>query len=484
MAGRVVVVGLGPAGPDLVTPETLAAVERVAVRFVRTTRHPSASVMPAGTRSFDDLYEGADAFADVYRGIADELADAAARYGEVLYAVPGSPRVLERSVELLLGDDRVEVDVLPAVSFLDLVWARLGVDPFEDGVRLVDAHRFAERAAGERGPLLVAHCHANWVLSDVKLAFERETPERAVVLQRLGLPDERVVEVAWDELDRGVEADHLTTVWVPTAAAPVGAELVRFAEVVRRLREECPWDRQQTHQSLARYAIEETYEVVEAIAQVDEDPGAASYSALEEELGDLLLQVFLHAAVAAQAGEFTIADVANAITEKMIRRHPHVFGDVAVDDAAHVARNWDEIKAAEKGRDGGGDARKGALDGVPGALPALTYAAELGRKAAKVGFDWTDPDGVWAKVAEELDELRAEPGSAAELGDVLFAVTNLARHLGHDPEAALRGAAAKFRHRFEVVERLAGERGIELAGAGLAALDELWDEAKSLRSGA
>ena len=474
MAGRVVVVGLGPGPLDLVTPETRDLIASIDRRFVRTRIHPSAGVVPEDAVSFDDLYETADTFDEVYGRIVSSLVDAATSSGgDVLYAVPGSPRVLERTVDLLLQQSDVAVDVRPAVSFLDVVWARLQVDPFAEGVRLVDGHVFAERAAGERGPLLVAHCHANWVLSDIKLAFERETPERAVLLHHLGLDDELIVEVPWERVDQTIEADHLTSLWIPSAAAPVGAELVRFAEVVRRLREECPWDRQQTHESLVRYVIEETYEVVEAIHSGDP-------ALLEEELGDLLLQVFLHSAIAAQAGDFTIADVAHEITEKMIRRHPHVFGDVVVDGAEHVARNWEQIKAAEKGAAGDGDsvATSSVLDGVPGSLPALTYASELSRKAAKVGFDWDEVTEIWDKLAEEIGELRAEPDSADELGDVLFVVVNLARHLGHDPEGAMRAASAKFRARFEVVERLARERGIDMKSAGIAVLDPLWDEAK------
>jgi tetrapyrrole methylase family protein/MazG family protein len=472
---KVVVVGLGPAGPELATAAAIEAIDRVppARRFVRTTRHPSASLMD-GAVSFDAVYESASTMDEVYATIVERLVAAVGDGGgDVVYAVPGSPAVAERTVELLVARGDVDVSVLPALSFLDLAWVRLGVDPVAAGVRVVDGHRFAVEAAGERGPLLVAQCDSVGVLSEVKLAFEREQPDGAVVLQRLGLADERVVEVAWADLDRAVEADHLTSVWIPSAAAPVAAELARFHDVVRRLREECPWDRVQTHATLVRYAIEETYEVVEAIASGDP-------AQLEEELGDLLLQVFLHAAIAAQAGEFTMADVANAVTEKMVRRHPHVFGSVSVDDAAHVARNWEAIKAAEKGGDSGGDgAAASAIDGVPGALPALAYATELGRKAAKVGFDWPDIDGVWAKVGEELAELRDDPTSAEELGDVLFAVTQLARHLGLDAEGALRAAGAKFRRRFHAVERLAAERGVDLSAGDLATLDALWDEVKA-----
>ncbi len=461
--GRVVIVGLGPAGADLVTSGALRAIERMAVRFLRTERHPSAGLVGAAV-AFDDLYDSASDLEHVYAGIVEHLV-AAAEGGEALYAVPGSPVVAERTVELLLGDPRVEVEIVPALSFLDLAWARLGVDPVARGVRVVDGHRFAVEAAGERGPLLVAQCDSTWVLSEVKLAVEDGDPPPVTVLQRLGLPDERVVTVDWNDLDREIVPDHLTSLWIPELAAPVASELANFGDVVRTLRERCPWDREQTHATLTRYVLEEAYEVVEAVHAGD--PGL-----LAEELGDLLLQVFLHSAIATQAGEFTVADVARGISEKMVRRHPHVFGDVLVDTADDVRQNWERIKREEKGPVAGG-----ALAGVDGSLPALLYAAKLGKRAGAVGFDWQSIEPVFAAVEEELAELRAL-ASAEELGDVLFAVVNLARHLGHDPEAALRAAAAKFRRRFEVVERLAAERGVDLAGAGEALLDELWDEAK------
>lgn len=470
-APRVVVVGLGPAGPDLVTPAALAAIRRVPHRYVRTTRHPAASVVLPAV-SFDPLYEAARTLEEVYAGIADALVEAASEHGEALYAVPGSPAVAERSVALLRADDRVSVELVAGLSFLDLVWGRLGVDPVAAGVRVVDGRRFAVEAAGSAGPLLVAQCDAPHVLSEVKLAVEGETPARVVVLQRLGLPDERVVEVAWDDLDRGVEPDHLTSLYIPELPSPVGAELVRFAGLVRVLRERCPWDREQTHQTLTRHLLEETYEVLEAIeglARRGGDP--ASYEHLEEELGDLLFQVYFHATMAAEAGAFTLADVARGIHDKLVRRHPHVFAGVQATTAGDVMRNWEHIKRAEKGR-------TSALDGIPAALPSLLYALKVQRKAASVGFDWPEVEGVYAKVAEELAEVRDHP-SAEEMGDLLFTVVNLARHLGVDPEAALRGATAKFRDRFVAIERRAVAEGLDLAALDLAALDALWDAAKA-----
>jgi tetrapyrrole methylase family protein / MazG family protein len=475
---RVTVIGLGPAGPELVTAATLEAIQRIPRRFLRTSRHPS-SVVVANAATFDHVYEAADRLAGVYTAIADELVAAAEVEGEVLYAVPGSPWVLERSVRNLLADQRVHVEVIPALSFLDLAYARLGIDPIEAGVRMVDGHEFATAAAGERGPLLVAHAHARWVLSDIKLSVHDAVDDRdeVVFLQRLGLPDEAVTVVPWADLDRSVEPDHLTCIYIPRLAAPVGRELVRFHEIVRRLREECPWDRQQTHQSLTRYAIEEVYELVEAIGQLD-GAGADHDAALEEELGDVLLQVFLHAAIAEQHGRFTVADVAARISEKMIRRHPHVFGQVSVNGPEQVIANWETIKAHEKGA-----TEASAVDGVPGDLPALAYARELTAKASKVGFDWDDAAGTLEKVSEELDEVRAafdDPSRLpGEVGDLLFATVNVARHRGIDPEAALRVAAAKFRRRFQACEGLAAERGIDTRTAGLEVLDALWGEVKA-----
>ena len=474
---RIVVVGLGPAGPEYVTEHTRAEIARVAHRYLRTDRHPSASLVPDAD-TFDDVYEAADTFADVYAEIADRLAAAAQLHGEVLYAVPGSPLILERTVRALRTDQRIECTIHPAMSFLDIAYARLGIDPVEANVTLVDGHEFAIAAAGMAGPLLVAHTHANWVLSDIKLAVENATgDEPVVILQRLGSPDERITHTTWAELDRTVEADHLTSIYIPHLAAPVGSELVRFHQLARTLREQCPWDQEQTHQSLVRYLLEETYEVVDALHALDpEDP--TTDDALIEELGDLLYQIEFHATIAEQEGRFTMADVAQGVHDKLVRRHPHVFGDVVADDTHTVLANWDLIKQQEKGR-------TSVFEGVPHSLPSLSYADAVQRKAAKVGFDWPDVDGAWPKIEEEAAEVRAAVHAADtaavrdELGDLLFAVVNVARHLGVEPEAALRAATLKFRRRFEQVEVLARERGLVLQTAGLEVLDTLWAEVKT-----
>ena len=460
MTPLVIVGGLGPAGPDMVTKAVLDAYDKAppGTVFLRT----ASSGVPLEGTTFDHLYEAASSMDDVYAGIVDALVDAASVHGQVLYLVPGSPLVAERSVALLRDDGRVDVRLLPAMSFLDLAWERLGIDPLDAGVRLVDGHRFAVEAAGERGPLLIVQCDTRLVLSEIKLSCEAES---AVLLHRLGLPDEAVVTVEWAELDRTLEPDHLTSVFVPSLAAPVASEVMRFYELVRTLRERCPWDREQTHRTLVRHLVEETYETVEAIESGDPEH-------LEEELGDLLFQVFFHSVLGAEEGDYTLADVARGIHDKLVVRHPHVFGGSRTADTAdQVVRNWEQIKKEEKGR-------SSLMEGIPSALPSLLYAHKVQRKAASVGFDWPSVEDVYPKVVEELDELRAEPTSEEELGDLLFAVVNVARHLGFDAESALRGATAKFRDRFMGVERLAAERGLDLAAMGLEGLDALWDEVK------
>ena len=477
MTGHITIVGLGPGGREYVTQQTLDAIDATRHRFVRTTKHPSAALVPDAT-SFDDVYEAADTFADVYAEITRRLVDAAGEHGHILYAVPGSPLVLERSVAHLRADSRVECTVLPALSFLDLAYAALGIDPVECAVTLVDGHEFATAAAGRNGPMLVAHTHANWVLSDIKLAVDgADGDEPVVILQRLGTPEQHIVHTTWAELDRAVEADHLTCVYIPHLGSPIGHSLVRFHELARTLREQCPWDKEQTHQSLIKYLLEETYEVVDALQDLDpEEP--LTDSALIEELGDLLYQIEFHATIAEQEGRFTMTDVVDGVHDKLVRRHPHVFGEVVADDAGTVVANWDAIKHAEKGR-------TSVFDGVATSQPSLSYAYHVQRKAAKVGFDWPDVDGALPKIAEEAAELSdaiADGDQARlddELGDLLFAVVNVARHLDVEPEAALRAAAHKFRRRFEHVEQLAVQRGIVLGSADLETLDALWDEVKS-----
>lgn len=443
MPPTITVCGLGPGAVDLVTAQTRQAIAEAepAASFLRTRRHPSASLLDHA-RSFDDVYEAGDDLDSVYRQISDDVAAAAAQHGGALYAVPGSPLVLERAVRYLRERGDVEVELLPAVSFLDASWAALGVDPVEAGVRLIDGHTFATAAAGQTGPLLVAHAHARWVLSDIKLAIDAGAEQQVVVLQRLGTPDAAVFELAWPELDRSFEPDHLTSLYLPELAAPAAAALHRSVELMHRLRQDCPWDAEQTHASLRKYLIEEAYEVLDAIDEVERGvPGA--YEHLEEELGDVWFQILFHSELAAEAGEFTVADVATTAHDKLVGRHPHVFGDVEASDADAVARNWEDIKKVEKGR-------ASVMEGIPTALPALAYAEKVVKKAAKAGASLPS-DGA----------LFDDQTAAAE--ELLRIVAAGHRH-GFDLEDALRRATDAARGRFEALERQAEGDVAGLAG--------------------
>ena len=426
---RIEIVGLGPSADEYITDHTRQRIAAHQHRFLRTAQHPSAHLV-VDAITFDERYETSGTFDDVYIGIAEDLIAAAIQHGEILYAVPGSPLILERTVRLLMSDDRIECIVNPAMGFLEIAWARLGIDPIEHSVRLIDGHQFATAAAGLTGPLLIAHCHANWVLSDIKLAAEdadnvSNDDMPVVILHHLGLSDEVVMTVPWSELDHSIEADHLTSIYIPELRAPVGKDLIAFHELARTLRRECPWDREQTHQTLTTYLLEETYEVVDAIAALDIDD-AHTDEHLIEELGDLLYQIEFHAAIAEQEGRFTMGDVARGIHEKLVRRHPHVFAPNENSEVGSDAlvKSWDDIKKAEKAAKG---IVAGPFDGIPQATGSLAYASAILKRANKAGV----PIELPSPGAQEL-------GDIADLGMHLLEVVAECRRRGVDPEVALR----------------------------------------------
>lgn len=243
-----------------------------------------------------------------------------------------------------------------------------------------------------------------------------------------------------------------------------------LVEIMARLRAPlgCPWDREQTHDSIKGHLVEEAFEVIDALDNKD-------FVELKEELGDLLLQVVFHSQIASEAGRFTIEDVVNDIVAKLERRHPHVFGDAQAETSADVMVHWDRVKSVEKDR-------RSYLAGVPHALPALALAQKLQDKAARVGFDWPETEGVLAKLVEEIDEFVAADKqtreSEDEFGDILFTLVNMARHLGIDAELALRRVDKKFCERFETMERMSREKGIDFAEIGLVDKEKLWKSAK------
>lgn len=483
--GEIIAAGLGPGDIGLLTLETWEILTGADKLLLRTAKHPTADALRArgvAFESYDAVYETEPTFEAVYERIAEDVLRRAERGARVVYAVPGSPMVAERTVSLLRARARergVKCTVLAGMSFVELLCARLGVDPI-DGLTIVDGADAAALPPDLPTGLVVTQVYNRQVASEIKLRLMELCGDEAEValLQNLGLPDERIRRMKLYELDRQDGIDHLTSVYVPPRPQPQRFELQPLTDVMARLRSPggCVWDIEQTHHSLRRNLIEEVYEVVEAI---DLENGAL----LCEELGDLLLQIVFHARMAEESGAFSMQDVVDGITQKLIRRHPHVFGDVTVRDAGEVVLNWEAIKQKEKAEE-----RRSALDGVPKDLPALARAAKLQQKAAKVGFDWESVAPVWEKIGEEIAELREaiaagdEAQIEAEYGDVLFSVVNLGRFLHADPEIALNATNRKFARRFSEVEKRVRASGREWADFTLAELDAYWNEAKVLIS--
>lgn len=473
----ITVVGLGPAGLDRVSAESHEALlDPDAVVLVRTAHHPAAAELGElrSMRSGDDLYESSDDFDSVYDSLAQRVVDMAAD-GAVVYAVPGSPLVGERSVTALrrLARDRgVALRVLAAESFLDLCFDRVGIDPIADGAQILDGRNLPDPMPLHL-PTFITQVDGPVLLGDIAATLGRvlEDAHPVVVLRGLGSPSEGVEHSTVSEVV-DVEVDVRTTLFVP--AAEVG--WLGLVATNRTLRRECPWDAEQTHHSLLKHLVEEAYETVDAITALSpEAPGGdvdyVAYAAFEDELGDLLLQVVFHSTLANEVGAFDVEQVAEIVRRKLVRRHPHVFGDVAVGNAAEVLVNWEVIKAEEK-------QRESLMDDVPASLPAVARAAKVQARAASVGFDWDEVAAVVDKVREELGELLDALGdpdaSMAELGDVLFAVVNLSRHLDIDAEAALRSASHRFENRFRAIEAMG-----PLADVDAVEFNRRWDAAKA-----
>lgn len=466
----ITVTGLGPGDFDRI-PAAISSIllDPASTVIVRTLRHPAAEQLGAMREilTCDDLYEGPETFDDVYQAIADRVLEAATD-GPVIYAVPGSPLVGEFAVRKLLVSG-AEVEVVPAESFVDAILTEVGYDPLDRGLQILNGHELPDPLVLDK-PTIVGHLDRPEVLADVSAQIARVLPEEATltVFSGLGASDQIRVEVSPDEVDPDL-AGFRTSIFIDSE--PGG--LIGAVRTMAILRRECPWDREQTHQSLVKYLVEETYELIDAVGHLDADsPDWVGYAAVEDELGDVLLSVLFHAAIAREKGAFDIDDAAEVMRQKLIRRHPHVFGEVDVDSAAEVKRNWDQIKDEERG-----EPRLSSMDGVPTGLPAIQRASKIQNRAAKVGFDWAQAAEVVPKIREELDELEVvltDPIEAnSELGDVLFSVINLARHLGVDGELALRQAIDRFEARFRHMESIG-----PLDGLTLDELDQRWEQAK------
>ena len=444
---KVTVIGLGPGEPSFCSAKNLTLIEEHEFRYVRTTRHPSSCLLGPDVVSFDYIYESSDSFEEVYRTIVIELIAEAKKNRKILYAVPGSPFLAEKTVQLLTEQTEVEVEVFPSLSFVDLAWSSLGIDPMEVGVRIVDAHRFITEAAGDRGPLLVTQIDSSNILADIVAVVQSPPTQPVTILQRLGLEDEKVQEIKWDDLTEKVKPDHLTSCFIPHLESPIASELQKFVELVSELRIQCPWDAEQTHSSLTSHLLEETYEVLEAIENFNEETGEGSED-LEEELGDLLFQVVFHSRIAADDARFDLTDVTKGIHEKLRRRHPGIFTteeDPLMNDNPDSAhKRWEELKKEEK-------KRSSVLDGIPDSLPALAYTQKIFEKSKTL--DLLDEEIAIDRVLPETDE---------ELGKIFLDLVFWAAKNGFEAERALRVANSKFVTFIKNIETLAEERSVDL----------------------
>lgn len=484
---KITVIGIGPGGKQYLTLEAIEKIKEANTLYLRTERHPIVDyIKTLGIKieSFDNIYDTHENFQEVYDKIVDKLIGSS-KDEDVLYAVPGSPFVAENTVQKLMGVCKethdIQLEVIAGVSFIEAIINTLGKDPV-NGLKIIDALQMDSQKPDADVDIIITQVYNRLVASDVKLNLMQyyDDEHEIIIIRAAGIDgEEKIVNVPLYELDRSECLDHLTSIFVPkTGNNKIKKyKMDNLVSIMEKLRskEGCPWDREQDHQTLKPYLIEESYEVLEALEEGDMD-------LLEEELGDLLLQIVFHSQIAGESGYFNLTDVISGICSKLINRHPHVFGELSVDTTEKVLINWEEIKREEKEE----KSYTESLKRVPKQLPALMKSYKIQGKAAKVGFDWNSVDGAMEKVSEELQELvqALESGKkenmGEEIGDLLFAVVNVARFLEIRPELALNKTIEKFIRRFNYIEQSAKENNDNLHEMTLEEMDILWNLAKKI----
>lgn len=479
------IVGLGPGSKFGLTVGAVEALKESKNVYLRTAIHPTVDyIEELGVKfnTYDYAYETKDDFDSVYMTIADDLIDKA-KDEDVVYAVPGHPLVAERSVVNLIElckKNNIKYEILPAVSFIDAMMESLTIDPVE-GLKVIDAFDIKNQIMDKRIGTIITQVYNEFIASEVKLTllnyYDDETDiffVRAAGIEGL----ESVRKIKLYELDRQEDIDYLTSIYIPRNLNNK-KDIYDLMSLVETLRSEdgCPWDREQTHESIKDAVIEESYEVKDAIEKEDDD-------ALVEELGDVLFQVVFHATIGKEDEYFDLNDIIEGVYNKMVYRHPHVFGDATVTSSNDVLVEWDKLKNKEKEFKSTTD----ELNGVAKALPSLIRAQKVQKKASKVGFDWDNIEGALNKVEEELNEVKEvyNSGNVArildETGDLFFACVNVARFLGVDSENAVNGAIDKFIRRFSLMEKSATDEGLKLSEMSLEDMDRLWEKVKKQES--
>ena len=477
------IMGLGPGAYEALTIGALKELKNNKNIYFRTEKHPTVDFLKdegIKFKSYDHAYEKYDSFDDVYKYIAEDLITKIKDDEDLIYAVPGHPLVAEKSVINLIElckENNIQYEVLPAVSFVDAMMEALQVDPIE-GVKIIDAFDMKNQILDKRVGTIITQVYNNFIASEVKLrlleGYEDDT--EIIFVRAAGVEGlESIRKIPLYELDWQEDIDYLTSIYIPKDLGNK-KDFQDLLDIIETLRNPggCPWDREQTHESLKSALLEECYEVIDAIENKDED-------ALIEELGDVLLQVVFHASIGKEDGYFDIMDVIGGISNKMINRHPHVFGNEEANTSEQVLVNWDEIKKEEKGI----KTLTEEMQNIAKSLPATTRAYKVQKKAKKVGFDWDDVNCAMDKVKEELNEIKevynCEDKSIieGEVGDLLFACINVARFLEVDGELALDKTIKKFIKRFSYIENEAIKNNKNLKDMTLEEMDKLWEEAKT-----
>ncbi|MDF2502965.1 MAG: MazG family protein [Clostridium sp.] len=482
--GMINIVGLGPGSLESLTMGAIQLIKQNNNIFLRTKKHPTVRFLKdegIHFTTYDGKYEQAESFDEVYSSIAEDLVKQHELLGDIVYAVPGHPLVAEKSVNILLKlckNKKVKTNILPAVSFIDAVMESLEIDPIE-GIKVIDAFDVKNQIMDKRIGTIITQVYNNFIASEVKitlLEYYKDDTEIYFVRSAGIKEDESIRKIALYELDRQQDIDYLTSIYIPKDLDNTKDfyDLLRIIDILRG-ENGCPWDKEQDHDSIKRNLIEESYEVLEAIDEKNENM-------IVEELGDVLFQVIFHSQIGKEEGYFNVNDVIEGICNKMINRHPHIFGDEIAETTEDVIDNWDKIKMKEQKMNSYTD----TLKHVAKNLPALIRAEKVQKKAAKVGFDWDKVEDAFDKVSEELTEVKdVYKGSnrdkiVEEVGDLAFSVVNVSRFLDIDPENALNYTIDKFIKRFEFIELKAKEMNSDLGDMTLSEMDELWNESKSL----
>ena len=478
----ITVVSLGPRVPKLLTLQTVAALRKSPCLFLRTARHRAADWLRdegIAFTDFDALYDEFEDFDALHGEMARRLWATAEEKAVTFAVIDAQTDGAVRALRMNRPEDG-KVTILPGVTVADSCLALLPERFDHNGkVRILPAMDALEAAPDPATPLLITEVFNRMLACDLKLKLADLYGDEAeiVFFPTSAKINRKPVVIPMMELDRQHTYDHTICIYVP--AIPMEQRdrycFADLLKVMHTLRRQCPWDGQQTHESLRKYMIEEAYEAVGAI---DED----DMEHLADELGDVMLQIVFHADIADEIGEFSIGDVTTAIVRKLIYRHAHIFGNVHCDTAEEVTQSWEQLKKAEKGL----TTQASVLADVSQGLPALMRAAKVQKKAANVGFDWDDAIGALPKIHEEAEEVLAEleagrdPGE--ELGDLLFSCVNVARLAGQEPELLLKSATEKFIRRFTAMENLIISDEKSLEGLTLAEMDVYWNRVKASMS--